>query len=94
MVEKLIAIEVAYAKPDQQVIIPLYMPENTTVEQTIKASRLLEQFPEIAASDLNVGIFGSVCKLEQPVRDGDRIEVYRPLINDPKDARRQRAAKR
>ena len=61
MVEKLITIEVAYAKPEQQVIISLEMPEDTTVEQTIKASGILEQFPEIDTSDLKVGIFGNVC---------------------------------
>jgi len=94
MVEKLIAIEVAYAKPDHQVIIPLEMPEDITVEQAIEASGLLERFPEIDANNLNVGIFGCVCKLEQLIREGDRIEVYRPLIHDPKDARRQRATKR
>jgi putative ubiquitin-RnfH superfamily antitoxin RatB of RatAB toxin-antitoxin module len=94
MVEKLITIEVAYAKPEQQVIISLEMPEDTTVEQTIKASGILEQFPEIDTSDLKVGIFGNVCKLERLIREGDRIEVYRPLIHDPKDARRERASKR
>ena len=94
MVEKLITIEVAYAKPEQQVIISLEMPEDTTVEQTIKASGILEQFPEIDTSDLKVCIFGNVCKLERLIREGDRIEVYRPLIHDPKDARRERASKR
>jgi putative ubiquitin-RnfH superfamily antitoxin RatB of RatAB toxin-antitoxin module len=94
MVEKLITIEVAYAKPEQQVIISLEMPEDTTVEQTIKASGILEQFPEIDTSDLKVGIFGNVCKLERLIREGDRIEVYRPLIHDPKDARRERASRR
>lgn len=94
MAEKLITIEVAYAKPEQQVIISLEMPEDTTVEQTIKASGILEQFPEIDTSDLKVGIFGNVCKLERLIREGDRIEVYRPLIHDPKDARRERASKR
>ena len=94
MVEKLIAIEVAYAKPDHQVIIPLEMTEDITVEQAIEASGLLERFPEIDANNLIVGIFGCVCKLEQLIREGDRIEVYRPLIHDPKDARRQRATKR
>jgi len=94
MVEKLITIEVAYAKPEQQVIISLEMPEDATVEQTIKASGILEQFPEIDTSDLKVGIFGNVCKLERLIREGDRIEVYRPLIHDPKDARRERASKR
>jgi putative ubiquitin-RnfH superfamily antitoxin RatB of RatAB toxin-antitoxin module len=55
---------------------------------------LLTLFPEIDSSDLQVGVFGAVCKLEQLVRQADRIEIYRPLIHDPKEARRQRATKK
>jgi hypothetical protein len=69
------------------------MPEGATVEVAIKASGVLERFPEIALSELKAGIFGEVCKLDQPVKEADRIEIYRPLIHDPKDARRQRALK-
>ncbi len=94
MVERLLEVEVAYAKSEQQVIVSLEMPEGTTVQQALKASGLLERFPEIDADDLNVGIFGAVCKPEQLLKWGDRVEVYRPLIHDPKDARRQRATKR
>ncbi len=93
MAETLIAVEVAYANPEQQEIVALELPEGVTVEQAIQASGLLERFPEIAATDLNVGIFGRVCKLEQPLRQADRVEIYRPLLHDPKEARRQRAAK-
>lgn len=94
MADKLIDVEVAYAKPEQQVIVTLKMPEGTTVEQAILASGLLSRFPEIDGADLKAGIFGSVCRLDQPLRIGDRVEIYRPLIHDPKEARRQRAAKR
>ena len=94
MADKLIDVEVAYAKPEQQVIVALKMPEGTTAEQAILASNLLNRFPEIDGADLKVGIFGSVCKLDQPLRKDDRVEIYRPLIHDPKEARRQRAAKR
>jgi uncharacterized protein len=94
MVERLITVEVAYAKSEQQVIVSVDMPEGTIVQQALKASGLLERFPEIDADDLNVGIFGAVCKPEQVLKGGDRVEVYRPLIHDPKDARRQRAIKR
>lgn len=87
----MVNVEVAYAKPEEQVIVTLAMPEGATVEATIKASGLLERFPEIALPDLKAGIFGEVCKLDQPVKEADRIEIYRPLIHDPKDARRQRA---
>ena len=94
MADKLIDVEVAYANPEQQVIVALKMPEGTTAEQAILASNLLNRFPEIDGADLKVGIFGSVCKLYQLLRQGDRVEFYRPLIHDPKEARRQRAAKR
>ena len=94
MADKLIDVEVAYAKPEQQEIVALKMPEGTTAEQAIIASSLLNRFPEIDGADLKAGIFGSVCKLDQPLRQGDRVEIYRPLIHDPKEARRQRAAKR
>lgn len=94
MAEPLIDIEVAYAKPEQQVIIALKMPSGATVEDAIKASDLLNHFSEIDETDIKAGIFGSVCKLDQTLKQGDRVEIYRPLLHDPKEARRQRAAKR
>lgn len=89
----MVNVEVAYAKPEEQAIVTLAMPEGATVEAAIKASGLLDRFPEIDASELKAGIFGEACKLDQPVKEADRIEIYRPLIHDPKDARRQRALK-
>ena len=93
MDEALIEVEVAYATPEQQVIVALKMPEGASVEQAIHASGLLNRFPEITWAEIKVGIFGSVCKLDQTVKQTDRVEIYRPLIHDPKEARRQRAAK-
>lgn len=93
MADALIDVEVAYATPEQQVILVLKMPEGATVEHAVKASGLLNHFPEISWADIKVGIFGSVCKLDQSVRQADRVEIYRPLIHDPKEARRQRAAR-
>jgi putative ubiquitin-RnfH superfamily antitoxin RatB of RatAB toxin-antitoxin module len=93
MAEVLIAIEVAYATSEQQALIALDMLEGVTVEQAIRASGLLARFQEIDGADIKVGIFGSVCKLDQPLKQGDRVEIYRPLRHDPKEARRQRAAK-
>jgi putative ubiquitin-RnfH superfamily antitoxin RatB of RatAB toxin-antitoxin module len=90
----MVNVEVAYAKPEEQVIVTVAMEEGVTVEAAIKASGLLELFPEIVLFELNAGIFGTACKLDQPVREGDRIEIYRPLVHDPKEARRQRALKR
>ncbi len=89
----MVNVEVAYATPEQQLIVTLILPEGTTVETAIKASGLLERFPEITHSELNTGIFGVTCKLDQPVCEGDRIEIYRALVHDPKEARRQRALK-
>jgi len=90
---ELISIEVAYATPEQQVIVALNVPENTTVETAIKSSGLLTRFSEIDLSATAVGIFGKLCELNQPLKAGDRVEIYRPLHNDPKEARRQRARK-
>jgi len=89
----MVNVEVAYAKPEQQVIVTVAMEEGATVEAAIKTSGLLELFPEIVLSELKAGIFGVACKLDQLVREGDRVEIYRPLVHDPKEARRQRALK-
>jgi hypothetical protein len=86
-------IEVAYATPEQQVIIALNVDEGTTVETAILASGLLTRFTDIRLSTNAVGVFGKVCELNQVLKTGDRVCCYRPLHNDPKEARRQRAAK-
>ncbi len=93
MAEALIDVEVAYGTPEQQMIVVLKIPEGATVEQAINASGLLVHFPEIVAAEIKAGIFGCVCKPDQPLKQADRVEIYRPLIHDPKEARRQRAAK-
>ena len=89
----MVALEVIYAKPEQLELVTLTMPEGATLEEAIQASGLLEKFPELALSGLNIGVFGVVCKPDQPVKEGDRIEIYRALLHDPKEARRQRALK-
>jgi uncharacterized protein len=88
-----IDIEVAYAKPDEQIIIPLAVPFSTTVEQAIEQSKILERFEEIDLTKNKVGIFSKPCTLNTPLREHDRIEIYRPLIADPKLVRKQRANK-
>jgi len=90
----MLEIEVAYAKPEQQVIVALQLPEGTTVIQAICTSGLLERFPEIDHANIKTGIFGVICQPEHPLKQGDRVEIYRPLVHDPKEARRQRAAKK
>jgi hypothetical protein len=86
-------VEVAYARPDVQVILALELAEGSTAEFAIRQSGILERFPEIDLDQNRIGIFSKPCKLEQILRAGDRVEIYRPLIADPKEARRNRAAK-
>lgn len=87
-------IEVAYAKPEQQWLIALQMPEQSIVQDAVEASGLLARCPEIEAHSLVVGIFGRACPLHQVLKAGDRVEIYRPLAHDPKEARRRRAGKK
>lgn len=91
MAAELIEIEVAYAKADQQTVLSLKMADNSTVEQAIIASGILQQWPEIDLQKNKVGIFGQFCQLDKVLNSGDRIEIYRPLQKDPMDARRQKA---
>jgi hypothetical protein len=88
---KLITVEVAYALPDEQVILSLEVPDNTSVEQAVKRSGILERYPQINLDNDKVGIFGKICKMDATLSHKDRIEIYRPLIADPKESRRQKA---
>jgi len=87
-----IAIEVAYVAPDASFLVPLSLPAGATVFDAWLASGLAQRVPGLAASDANVGIFSRRCTLATVLRHGDRVEIYRPLLVDPKDTRRQRAA--
>jgi putative ubiquitin-RnfH superfamily antitoxin RatB of RatAB toxin-antitoxin module len=89
-----VKVEVAYAKPEVQVIVPLELPEGATAEAAIRASGILVRFPEIDLAINKIGIFSKPCGLEQVLRPGDRVEIYRPLSADPKEARRSRALKK
>lgn len=93
MTEHSINIEVAYAKPDKQLIIPVKLAEGSSVWQAIVKSGILERFTEIDLLKINIGIFGKSCQLEKIVGQGDRVEIYRPLLQNPMDARRHRAVK-
>ncbi|HEX7026880.1 MAG TPA: RnfH family protein [Gammaproteobacteria bacterium] len=84
-------IEVAYARPDEQVILELEVEEPVTVEEAIRRSGMLDRFPEIDLQVNKVGVFSKLTGLDQPLQAGDRVEIYRKLIADPKQARRQRA---
>lgn len=86
-----IQVEVAYALPEKQYVRPVRLAEGSTVEQAIIASGLLALRPDIDLKKNKVGIYSRPVKLSDKVNDGDRVEIYRPLIADPKELRRQRA---
>ena len=92
MAESQITVEVVFAKPEEQVLEQLVVASDATVETVIRQSGLLERFPEIDLSVNKVGVFGKAAKLTASLHDGDRVEIYRPLIADPKEARKKRAA--
>ena len=87
-----IHVEVAYALPDEQVILVVTAMPGITVEGAVRESGVLERYPEIDLASAKVGIFGKLSKLDVALQDGDRVEIYRKLIADPKEARKKRAA--
>ena len=88
-----ILIDVAYAPPAANPMRrQLNLPSGSTVGEAIRASGLLDLCPEIGLTRNRVGVFGRLVQLDTPLRDGDRVEIYRPLHADPKEARRRRAA--
>ena len=89
-----IMVEVAYALPEEQVIISIKIPAIFNVQQAIEKSGIQIKFPSIDLSKNKVGIFGKKTTLDHTLNDRDRIEIYRPLILDPKEMRRKRAAKK
>lgn len=89
-----IRVEVVYAEPGRVWARDLQLPAETTVAQAVAASRLAEERPDIRVAEDCLGVFGRRVKPQQVLRDGDRVEVYRPLIMDPKEARRRRARPR
>jgi len=87
-----IKVEVAYALPERQSILPVVMPAGSTVQEAIMASGIRDLYPEIDLDAQKVGIFGRLAKLDEVLRAGDRVEIYRPLKADPKEVRRRLAA--
>ncbi len=88
-----IVVEVAYALPEKQYLQRVTLEEGATIEQAIAASGLLTLRTDIDLARNKVGIFSRPAKLQDTVRDGDRVEIYRPLTADPKELRRMRAEK-
>jgi putative ubiquitin-RnfH superfamily antitoxin RatB of RatAB toxin-antitoxin module len=92
VVENEIEVEVAYAKPDEQVILSVSGAPGMTLAQAVERSGILQRFPEIDLASNKLGIFGKLSKADAELQPGDRVEIYRPLIADPKEQRKKRAA--
>jgi putative ubiquitin-RnfH superfamily antitoxin RatB of RatAB toxin-antitoxin module len=88
-----IEIEAAYARPDRQRIVTLRIPVGLSVRQALVQSGLGDEFPEIDILHCPVGIFGREITDDYVIQTGDRLEIYRPLEHDPRNARRERAAR-
>ena len=76
-------ISVAYALPEKQVWLELSVPDDATVFDALTQSKILTIFPELDLNSQKVGIFGKFCKLDTKLKDGDRVEIYRPITADP-----------
>lgn len=87
-----IRVEVAYAQPGRPILKTLHVVPGSTIGEAIGACGLLAEYPEINLERNRVGIFGRLAHLDTPLRDADRVEIYRPLNADPKEVRRRRAA--
>ena len=95
MSEELIQVEVAYALPEKQMIIPLSVPVGTTLFEVAVKSKIVEHFAGLDLETATMGVFAKIEKSPKSrvIEAGERVEIYRPLINDPKEARKARAAK-
>ncbi|MDR3159119.1 MAG: RnfH family protein [Zoogloeaceae bacterium] len=92
MKEANIQVEVVYALPERQEVVSLRLPPASPLRAALTASGLLQKHPEIDPENGKFGIFSKLAKPDTPLRDRDRVEIYRPLIADPKQIRQQRAA--
>jgi len=89
---RLPSVEVVYARPDRQRVVALALQDGMTALQAVEAAGLVSEFPEIGSQPLEIGIFGRRVDPSRLLCDGDRVEVYRLLPDDPKERRRRRAA--
>lgn len=90
--ERFIRVEVAYALPERQLVVPVEVPTGTTALEAVRLSGIEEQFREIDLETNRLGVFGKLCAPDRILAAGDRVEIYRPLKADPKARRRERAA--
>jgi putative ubiquitin-RnfH superfamily antitoxin RatB of RatAB toxin-antitoxin module len=92
MAEGNIRVEVVYALPERQEIVRVVLADGSTLMQAVEASGLLAKYPEIDPARNKFGVFAKLSKTDSILRDHDRVEIYRPLIADPKEVRKKRAA--
>lgn len=92
MADKRIAVEVAYVGEHEQALLAVEADAGLTAREAVERSGILRRFPEIDLGTNKLGIFGKLAKPDQVLESGDRVEIYRPLIADPKEARKKRAA--
>lgn len=84
-------VELVFALPDEQIVLDVVVSESATVDEVIQQSKITEKYPEIDFDINKTGIFGKPAKRDAVLHPGDRVEIYRPLICDPKEMRKQRA---
>ena len=87
-----IDVEVVYALPQRQWVLKVRVPEGSTVAQAVEASGIAWRVPQVRLEGASFGVFGEVRAADSVLRAGDRVEIYRPLVADPKEVRRERAA--
>ena len=87
-----IRVEVAYAEPDAQTIVDVALPAGATIREAIEAGQLIHEYPDMDPERHGVGVWSKLKKLDDVLRDGDRVEIYRPLKADPREVRRRLAA--
>ncbi len=92
MPDEAMLVEIAYARPEEQVILEVQGRPGMTLMEAVRASNITARFPEIDLENAKFGIFGKLATANAQLHAGDRVEIYRPLIADPKEARKKRAA--
>jgi putative ubiquitin-RnfH superfamily antitoxin RatB of RatAB toxin-antitoxin module len=86
-------VEVVYALRAEQALLAVELEEGATAREAVERSGILRRFPEIDLARTSLGVFGRIVAPDAPLRDGDRVEIYRPLMADPKDIRRRKAGR-
>lgn len=89
---KMIEVEVVYALPDQQSLLSVMVEDNSTALEAVQQSGIINEYPEIDLETIKMGIFSKSCATDYKLKAGDRVEIYRPLLADPKEIRKRRAA--